>query len=149
FEPMVTAVEAFGPRVEVARPGTCLLPTRGPARYFGGEEALAGQVAAAVSCAVAGLLGPSWTASSDALVNPYLGVGIADGRFAATQAAAMGTVVAPGQSAPFLADFPVAVLERPDLCDLLARLGIRRLSQLAALPAADVLARFGADGALA
>jgi protein ImuB len=48
-----------------------------------------------------------------------------------------------------LAPFPVAALERPDLADLLVRLGIRTLGDLAALPATDVLARFGPEGALA
>jgi protein ImuB len=99
----------------------------------------------------------------------YWGVGIADGRFAATLAAGRGLIVAPAQSTAFLAEFPVAVLERPQpareagptiqpareagpttqLTDLLVRLGIRTLSQLATLPPADVLARFGPEGALA
>ncbi|HEY3702103.1 MAG TPA: DNA polymerase Y family protein [Acidimicrobiales bacterium] len=155
FEPVVTAVEAFGPKVEVSRPGTCAIPTRGPARYFGGEEALVDRIGAAVSNAIAGLLPTAPTGRA----SPYWGVGIADGHFAATLAAGPGVIVAPGQSAAFLADFPVAVLERPgpareacpttQLTDLLARLGIRTLSQLATLPTADVLARFGPEGALA
>jgi protein ImuB len=155
FEPVVTAVEAFGPKVEVSRPGTCAVPTRGPARYFGGEEALVDRIGAAVSNAIAELLPTAPTGRA----SPYWGVGIADGRFAATLAAGPGVIVAPAQSAAFLADFPVAVLERPgpareagpttQLTDLLARLGIRTLSQLATLPTADVLARFGPDGALA
>lgn len=155
FEPVVTAVEAFGPKVEVSRPGTCAIPTRGPARYFGGEEALIDRIGAAVANAIARLVptGPIGRAS------PYWGVGIADGRFAATLAAGPGIIVAPGRSAAFLADFPVAVLERPgrareagpttQLTDLLVRLGIRTLGQLATLPTADVLARFGPEGALA
>src|SRR5438270_4856293 len=40
FEPIVAAIEAFGPRVEVVRPGLCVMAARGPARYFGGEDAL-------------------------------------------------------------------------------------------------------------
>jgi protein ImuB len=51
--------------------------------------------------------------------------------------------------AAFLASFPVLALERPELADLLVRLGIRTLGQLAALPATDVLARFGPEGAVA
>ena len=58
-------------------------------------------------------------------------------------------LVPPGESPDFLASFPVSALERPDLADLLRRLGIRTLGAFAALPAADVLARFGPDGALA
>ena len=59
------------------------------------------------------------------------------------------TVVPAGTSAAFLAPFPVAVLDRPDLADLLARLGLRTLGDLAALPAGTVLARFGTEGVLA
>ena len=44
---------------------------------------------------------------------------------------------------------PVAALDRPELADLLARLGLTTLGHLAALPAAIVLARFGTDGAVA
>ncbi|MGF1427731.1 DNA polymerase Y family protein [Kitasatospora sp. LaBMicrA B282] len=51
FEPVLLAVEAFTPRVEVLRPGLCAIPVKGPARYFGGERALA----AAVARALAGL----------------------------------------------------------------------------------------------
>ena len=84
------------------------------------------------------------------------GIGVADGRFAAglaARAAAAGeggpVVVAPGESAAFLAPFPVALLDDPDLADLLPRLGLRTLGALAALPATDVVARFGPAGRLA
>ena len=40
-------------------------------------------------------------------------------------------------------------LGRPELADLLRRLGVRTLGDFAALPAGDVLARFGFDAALA
>ncbi|MER7704580.1 DNA polymerase Y family protein [Kitasatospora sp. NPDC097605] len=53
FEPVVAAVEAFTPRVEVLRPGLCAIPVKGPARYFGGEEALAAKVQGAVTAALA------------------------------------------------------------------------------------------------
>ncbi|MCU7825567.1 hypothetical protein [Kitasatospora sp. DSM 101779] len=53
FEPVAAAVEAFTPRVEVLRPGLCAIPVKGPARYFGGEEALAGRIRAAVAVALA------------------------------------------------------------------------------------------------
>ena len=32
FEPVVVAVEAFTPEVEIVRPGVCALATRGPSR---------------------------------------------------------------------------------------------------------------------
>ncbi|GAA2831131.1 hypothetical protein RMN57_10500 [Kitasatospora sp. CM 4170] len=53
FEPVVAAVEAFTPRVEVLRPGLCAIPVKGPSRYFGGEEALAAKVQEAVAAALA------------------------------------------------------------------------------------------------
>ena len=134
FEPVVVAVEAFTPRVEMVRPGVCALATRGPSRYFGGDEALAARIAAVVAPQVKG---------------GSCRVGVADGAFAAALAARLGQVVAPGQSPAFLAPFPVGALERPGLADLLVRLGVRTLGAFAALPVADVLARFGPDGALA
>jgi protein ImuB len=88
---------------------------------------------------------------------------VADGPFAArlaTRAASSGAarVVPSGTTRRFLAPWPVLVLadmvgeHREDgvaLADLLTRLGLRTLGDLAALPAASVLARFGVDGARA
>ena len=54
--------------------------------------------------------------------------------------------MAPGE---FLAGVPVEALDRPELTDLLRRLGIKTLGDFAALPPSDVLTRFGFDGALA
>lgn len=133
FEPIAAAVEAFAPRVEVVRPGLCAVPTRGPSRYFGGDEALAEEVGKAVF----------------ARSGHPCRVGVADGLFAATLAARQGRIVPAGDVAEFLAPFPVRTLDRPDLADLLARLGIRTLGQFAAVPPKNVLARFGTDGALA
>ncbi|HEX3539996.1 MAG TPA: DNA polymerase Y family protein [Acidimicrobiales bacterium] len=144
FEPVAAAVEAFTPRVEVGRPGVVSFETRGPSRYFGGDRALAAKVAAVVD----GRLAAMGAAGCQ--------VGVADGPFAAAQAAATAApgptgarVVPPGASATFLSPFPTTVLERPEFTDLLNRLGLPTLGDLAALPAATVLARFGADGAAA
>jgi protein ImuB len=144
FEPIVSALERFNPRVEIRRPGECAFGTRGPSRYFGGDEALASRVAEAV----AGVTGTPPSTRS-----PWSGVGwrvgVADGPFAAGLAARLGLVVPPGESATFLAPLPVATIGDPDLADLLLRLGVRTLGDLAALPEADVQARFGPDGARA
>jgi protein ImuB len=127
FEPVVAAVEEFCPRLEIVRPGVCAVATRGPSRYFGGDEALVALVTEAV-----------------AHVNGR--AGIADGRFAAELAARARRVVPRGETRAFLSAYSVDMLERPDLSDLLHRLGIRTLGVFAALPPASVLARFGADG---
>jgi len=130
FEDVARAVETFTPRLELDRPGLLSFPTRGPSRYFGGDDALAALVSAAV--VEVGVL--------DARV------GIADGRLAARLAARHEQVVAVGESAAFLAPWPVSVLGDPELASLLVRLGLPTLGAFAALPANAVLARFGPAG---
>jgi protein ImuB len=140
FEPVLAAVEQLTPWVEVLQPGECAFPARGAARYHGGEPALAVTVTAAVHAAVAGREGPGWLGCR---------VGIADGTFAAGLAARRQAIVPPGGSRAFLAPHPVAALDRPDLADLLVRLGLRTLGDLAALPGIDLATRFGPEGARA
>jgi len=146
FEPVVAAVEAFAPRIEVTRPGRCALGARGPARYFGGEEAVASAIAAAVSDVLAGL-------------GVQVAVGIADGAFAASLASRSAPtspppvlVIEPGTTPGFLAPLPVSALDLPaqgDVAGLLLRLGLRTLGDVAAIGEADLLARFGPEGGLA
>jgi len=140
FSAIGGALEHITPRIELSVPGIAAFPTRGPSRYFGGDHALAIQVMNAVSGVMVGL---GWPDS--------VGIGVADGRFVAEQVARSGgvTVLEPGASAAFLAPLPVGVLGRLELCDVLRRLGIGTLGAFAALPAADVVARFGADGLIA
>jgi protein ImuB len=155
FEPVVAAVESFAPRVEVTRAGMCSVATRGPSRYFGGDAALARRVAEAVA---------GFAPCRAGLRGPNARVGIADGPFAASVAARRDLVIPPGGTAAFLAPLPVTTLRTgggytpyggpihrqfDGLVDLLGRLGIRTLGDLAALPAAAVLARFGPEGARA
>jgi protein ImuB len=144
FDQVLTAVTAFCPAVEAVEPGVCAFGARGPARYFGGETALAGRIIAAVAD-----LGVESRA------------GVADGLFAAHLAARAAweanparpvLVIPPGRTPEFLARQPVSVLPGPeaaasqDLAALLSRLGLRTLGDLAALPADDVASRFGAAG---
>jgi protein ImuB len=132
YEPVVAAVEELAPGVEVVRPGACALAARGPSRYFGSEEQAAERIVEhiAQTCAVEAQ------------------VGVADGVFAAGLAARAGRLIPPGGTAAFLADLDIATVDRPPLVDLLRRLGIGTLGAFAALPPADVLARFGLDAAL-
>lgn len=134
FERLVALVTGFCPRVESIRLGVCAFAARGPARYFGGEEPLARKIVA--TAAAAGF---------------PCRAGVADDLFAA-RLAARGveadavSVVPAGGTARFLAGRPVSVLDDPDLAGLLARLGIRTLGDLAALPVDAVASRFGEAG---
>jgi protein ImuB len=141
FEPVIRAVTELAPRLDVVEPGWITLAARGPSRFFGGDQALAERLAALVAD----------------LTGAPVGVGVADGRAASAIAARRATphhpvVVPPGESPHYLAPLPVAWLREvgdaaPELVDVLVRLGVRTLGELAALPAADVLARFGRSGA--
>ena len=143
FERIVAVIESFAPRVEIVRPGVCVLAARGPARYFGGEDVLRERIAAAVDDAI------RETRKHSLHTDDRTRVGIADGPFAAEIAAMRGVVVSPGMSPSFLAPFGTSVLDQPALTDLLGRLGIRTLGDLAALDAGRVVARFGSEGAIA
>lgn len=147
FEVVAAAVEELTPGVEVIRPGLVVLAARGPARYFGSEEAVAERLVdhvagrARVECQV----------------------GVADGVFAAALAARRSVIVPAGGSPAFLAPRPVTELEmepgvepdtagadvpgataRAELVGLLRRLGLTTLGDFAGLPAADVASRFDA-----
>jgi protein ImuB len=153
IEPVAAALEQFTPLAEALRPGLHAFAARGPSRYFGGEPALTGLVVRAVTDALG-------SASRT-------GVGAADGLFAAGLAARAATtlpavlVVPPHQSRQFLAGLPLTSLTDPvsplhsdekgteALLDVLGRLGIQTLGDLAALDEADVLGRFGWPGLLA
>src|SRR4051812_32717472 len=130
FEPVLAAVEALRPGVAPLRPG--LLAIRAPGRFYGGEEHAAAVIA-------------------ERLVETGIWdcrIGIADDLFTAEQASRLaetqGWLVVPeGESAAFLRDLPVEVLDtggtdEGDLVGLLQRLGLRLLGDLAALPARDV-----------
>lgn len=156
LEPLVAGVTELCPQLAVIRPGWCGFPTRGPSRYFGGDEALALRVLQVTQDLVGG--------------RGAVRVGVADGQFAA-ELAADGTpaaeeageagvdeepvvpvVVPAGTSASWLAPQPVAVLagsEGPvpaELVDLLSRLGLRTLGAVATVPVGDLVARFGPVG---
>src|SRR6266542_3342570 len=164
FEPVLVAVESLTPRIEVLRPGECAFPARGAARYHGGEATLTAKVLATVD-QVLGVLGrcqvgiadgrfaaslaarhaphpdptarggpsPRDLASRGPTVDPASRDTAADGL-----AAGRHWIVPSGETLGFLAPFPVEVLERPELTDLLIRLGLRTLG--------DMAARFGPEG---
>ena len=153
FEGVVTEIAALIPRVEITEPGMLSFLAKGPSRYFGGEAAMAERMTTLATTVV--------SSSALAAVGGF-GMGVADGRFAATiaarRAAGRGSpVIVPNgveATAGFLAPLPVSLLASvagldDDFVELLQRLGIRDLGQLAALSVADVLARFGRQGEFA
>ncbi|MCW2748647.1 MAG: polymerase [Nocardioidaceae bacterium] len=134
FEAVLAAVEALSPGVSPIRPGLCAL--RVPARFYGGEAEAAAVIAERLV-----ELG-MWDCRA----------GIADGIFAAEQAARRAApqdslVVPAGESAQFLAALPIEIVDDPAMVSLLRRMGIRTISDFAALPARDVHMRFGNLGA--
>ena len=141
FEPIAAALEAITPRVEVAGPGLVAFPTRGPSRFFGGDEELGLKVSEDVMPVLAG--------RGDAHV------GIADGVFAArlaarsTAARVAPKIVPMGESRSFLTGFSISTLDQPALTDVIARLGLTTLGAFAELSPADVVGRFGMEGQLA
>ncbi|HEY3438062.1 MAG TPA: DNA polymerase Y family protein [Actinotalea sp.] len=140
FEAVAAAAETAVAGIEVARPGLLLIPAQGAGRFHGSEEALADLLVAAVA----------EHTGHESLV------GVADGTGAAVLAARGSQIVPPGRAAAFLAPLDVGELRHvataetlpmvPDLVDLLRRLGLRTLGDLAHLPRNDVLARFGRLG---
>jgi len=141
FEGVTVAVDDVVPRVEVLRPGLLVLPVRGAARYFSSERAAAERLLDAVAAAGA-----------------ECQVGIADELATAVFAARAGRTVPPGGDAEFLSGLSIRQLAgepslsgqgRGELADLLWRLGVRTFGEFAALPRAEVAARFGSDALVA
>lgn len=147
FEVVLRSLDDITPRVEVESPGWASFASRGPSRYFGGDQSMNERVLGVVQTVLDELI-PS---SSNGLAST-VGVGTADTRFAALQAARLGVahepvVVPSGESAAFLAPLPVSTLGVDDLAEILQRMGLGSLGGFAALAPSDVLARFGAAGA--
>lgn len=141
FEPVVQAMEDVVAQVQVLRPGVIVVPAAGPTRFLGSEERLASELIGAVADA----------GGSEAQV------GLADGLLAAMLAARESLIIPPGTSAQFLAGRDVRELvyatttrsagaQLIDLIDLLRRLGMATLGDVAAMRSGQVSARFGALG---
>ncbi len=128
FAALVEALGALSPFVEPVRLGLCVIPVRGPSRFFGGEDAVLDAVAQTVRDVTG--------------CEPSLGV--ADGLFCAELAARSSRVVPAGRTEAFRRAQPLDALGRPDLSATCARLGIRRLGEFADLDPARVLGRFDA-----
>jgi len=141
FEPVVAAVEAVAPGVEVLRPGMIGCPVRGPRRYFGSENAAAEKIVDVVEA-----------------LDVEARIGIADVLAVAVLAARQQRIVPVGGDREFCAGLPIVELarepaiappERAGLVDLLIRLGITTVGAFAALPEERVATRFGTDSLVA
>lgn len=137
FAPVFAKLTELVPEIEELRPGLVAMRARGPARYYGGEREVA---TALLRFASTEQLGAAR-------------VGVADGRFAAEQAASAEPtpgdgvrIIEAGGSAAFLSDLPVGRGTDERLGELLPGLGIYTLGAFAALPEDAVRARFGPDG---
>ncbi|MGC0251214.1 DNA polymerase Y family protein [Pseudactinotalea sp. Z1748] len=141
FEHLVQAAEDVVAQVQVMRPGLMLTTADGPARYLGSEERVAADLIEQVATAT----------------GAEAQVGVADGLLAAVLAARDGVLVPRGGARAYLAGRDVRELmvvattqqlrrELTDLIDLLRRLGIAALGDMAALRPAQVGPRFGALG---
>jgi len=143
--PLLGEFAQISPRFEVIDRRRVMIDINGPARYFGGEDAVASRVAELFM--VHGLV---------------CGVGVADG-YVATCAAAlqsaggappMPVVVPKAGSQRYLEPMSVARLVQiadlpAEFADLMGRLGIRTCGDLIRLPPQRLMARFGVVGELA
>ncbi len=125
---LLDALTALCPFVEPVRLGLCVLPLRGPSRFFGGDDA----VYAAVRGIVRDVLGLE------------LSLGVAEGLFCAELAARQGVVVPAGETTAFRRRQPLAALGHKELATTGRRLGLYSVGDFADLDAARVAERFSA-----
>lgn len=132
-ESLLEVAGKFSPRVEDEDDGRLYLDLEGLDRHFETEEAMGRQMVAAAEA-----------------VGLPAHAGIAGSKLAARVAASLPatvTVVAPGGEAEFLAPLPLARLSpHTEVATVLHRWGIRRVGDLARLPADEVVSRLGRAG---
>jgi protein ImuB len=137
FEPVVLAVEGIVPRVEVVAPGMLMVPVTGAVPYYGGERRLAERVMKEV----------------DAVAGDGFRFGLAAGPFAAGKAAERATPGEPllivDDDQGFLSSLSIDAIGAEDLAATFRWLGITTLGELAAIPRAAIVSRFGAAGVAA
>ena len=131
FEPVLRAIEALVPRVEIIEPGLALVALDGGLAFYGGKRRLVARLVDEI----------------ESMTGPGGRYGIADNPFAARWAARQAeTVLFVEDDLEFLASLDVGVLEIRELADTFRWLGIRTLGDLSRLPRAVVASRFGRPG---
>lgn len=137
FDRVVIALSAYVPDHALLSPGMVLFYARGLSRFYGSEEKAA-QVLRRVVRTEMNI--------------PDVRVGVADDVFSAVTAATQSfpstplRFIKPGQSASFLADLPLAVLDDEHTVALLTRLGVTTVGEFVALGPKTVRERFGPTG---
>ncbi|WP_109507649.1 DNA polymerase Y family protein [Nocardioides speluncae] len=140
FDAVLRVVEEVVPGVQMLEPGLAAVRAKGASRFYGGEE----QAARALVRRVREQL--------PTLPLADLRVGVADGTYAAQQAARHTTpgqpleVIPPDGSPDFLGALPIGVLDDRKLVTFLRRVGIDTLGEFAELSPPHVHARFGDAG---
>lgn len=152
FSKVANVLEQFSPLVEIIEPGVCATNSKGPSKYFGGEEELVAQVKEAISNRIIEMFGISQGARNTDIFDEKsifsFGVSIADGIFTARIAARDSSIIPPGGSGPFLAPFPAGELPNDKIVDILGRLGVHLLGEFVSLDFNLVMDRFGLEGAI-
>ncbi len=140
FEHVVRRISGMAPLVHVHAPGVALLSSRGPSRYFGGDELMA-----------------RYLHDISRYQSQPHGVGVADGRCAALVAAHVAVrrgepvIVPVGDSQSFLAPAPMSVLEScadisAETVHLLVRLGMKTCGAVVDIEERLLIDRFGDEG---
>lgn len=140
FDSVLRVVEEVVPGVQMLEPGLAAVRAKGASRFYGSEEEAARALVRRVR------------EQLPTLPLADLRVGVADGTYAAQQAARHTTpgqplsVVPPGDSPDFLGALPIGVLDDRKLVTFLRRVGINTLGEFAELSPPHVHARFGDAG---
>ena len=145
FNTVVRAVSELVPLIEVNEPGIIVFATRGPSRYFGGDEPMANKIVQALRSSI--------------VADSQFGVGIADSRLAAHIAAHISAqntakapfIVEPEKTKVWLAQQSVRVLSEfaninRETVSLLERLGLNTLQDVCKLSESVLAGRFGELG---
>ena len=143
FNIVVRAVNELVPLIEVSEPGVIIFATRGPSRYFGGDEPMADKIVQALRGSI--------------VADSQFGVGVADSRLAAHIAAHISAqnktpfIVESEKTKIWLTQQSVRVLSEfvnisSETVSLLERLGLNTLQDVCKLGESVLAGRFGELG---
>jgi protein ImuB len=154
YSSVVSELGRITAHCEIDGDHTFLFPVKGPARYFGGEKALAYHVHSVMQSLVVHVESSPRTAPSTAI---ECGVGVGDSRFVANLAALESLhtrnpmVVFARDTSPVLRSLPVHVLAKHahidiGIVEVFQHLGLHTLGHIADLGETALVDRFGSIG---